>query len=91
MRRKWRAVFHRPSIHGTVHSATTGDITFTVGTYLGRGDISVPVLVGNKSGSWYSGLFVCNEVTEERLIYSDRIAKQKMMTSVPHAGRPREN
>ena len=40
VRRKWRAVFHRPSIHGTVHSATTGDITFTVGTYLGRGDIS---------------------------------------------------
>ena len=48
-----------------MHSATTGDITFTVGTYLGGGDISVPVLVRNKSGSWYSGLFVCDEVTEE--------------------------
>ena len=69
-----------------MHSATTGDITFTVGTYLGGGDISVPVLVRNKSGSWYSGLFVCNEVTEERLIYSDRIAKRKRMKSVPYAG-----
>ena len=40
------------------------------------------VLVGNKSGSWYSsGLFV-----RDRLVYSDRIAKQKMMTSVPYAG-----